>query len=418
MNKNKEYIIVSSIISFILLVCIILLLFNKKTLTYNVTFETNGGTPIETQIVKKGEIVKKPANPEKDGYIFDNWTYLGKIYDFNLKVVSDLNLVAKWTKVDDDVETYNIVFNTDGGSAVSMQIIKKGEMANKPINPIKDGYTFIGWTLDDEIYDFEKIVEKNLELKAKWEKIKESNGNIVNNIGGSNSNNTATSNNQKPSLPQKKTFVITFNTKGGSSISSQKVTEGNKVRKPSNPTRNGYSFIGWFLNGKTYDFNLPVTSNITLEANWTEIKKNNYTVTFNSNGGSYISPQIIVDGNKVSKPTDPIKNGFNFIGWLLNGKIYDFNSAVNENMTLVASWKQKNYKVVANSVDQTATFSKILTIYEDGKVISVKEIQYSDGQFICSGDNLNVNYYAIEGETTLRIVLNDGTVVNAILDIN
>ncbi len=419
MNKNKIFIIVSSIITIIILTIIIVLITNKKPITYSVTFETNGGSLIETQIVKKDDTVQKPLNPVKEGYVFDEWTYLGKTYDFNLKVVSDLKLVAKWTKLDDNIETYNIEFDTDGGSIVSKQIVIKGNKVEKPIDPTKDGYNFVGWILNDEIYDFDSIVEKDLKLKAKWEKIKISNSNTPNNTGnGNNSNSGNNGNNNKPSTPQKKTFTVTFNLNGGIGTSTQTVVEGNKATRPNNPSRNGYNFAGWQLNGKEYDFNTIVTSNITLEAKWVEVKKNNYTVTFNSNGGSGVSSQTVVEGSKVSKPNAPTKSGYNFKGWLLNGKTYDFNSSITGNITLVANWVQKNYKIIANSVDQTATFSKKLTIYEDEKIISVKEIQYIDGQFICSGDNLNVNYYAIQGETNLKIVLNDGTIVIASLVIN
>lgn len=421
MNKNKIFIIVSSIITIIILTIIIVLITNKKPITYSVTFETNGGSLIETQIVKKDDTVQKPLNPVKEGYVFDEWTYLGKTYDFNLKVVSDLQLVAKWTKLDDNVETYNIEFDTDGGSIVSKQIVIKGNKVEKPIDPTKEGYSFVGWTLNDEIYDFDSIVEKDLELKAKWEKIKTPNNNTTNNSGNGNNSNGGSNNNNnnnKPSTPQKKTFTVTFNLNGGIGTSTQTVVEGNKATRPNNPSRNGYNFAGWLLNGKEYDFNSIVTGNITLEAKWVEVKKNNYTVTFNSNGGTAVSSQTVVEGSKVSKPNDPTKSGYNFKGWLLNGKTYDFNSSITGNITLVANWVQKNYKIIANSVDQTATFSKRLTIYEDEKIIPVKEIQYIDGQFICSGDNLNVNYYAIQEETNLKIVLNDGTIVLASLVIN
>lgn len=410
MNKNKIFIIVSSIITIIILTIITVLITNKKPITYSVTFETNGGSLVETQIVKKDDTVQKPLNPVKEGYVFNEWTYLGKTYDFNLNVVSDLKLVAKWTKLDDNIETYNIEFDTDGGSLVSKQIVIKGNKVEKPINPTKEGYNFVGWTLNDEIYDFDSIVEKELELKAKWEKIKVINNNTTNNT--SNGNNSNRGNNNQPSIPQKKTFTITFNLNGGIGVSSQKVIEGNKATKPNNPSRNGYNFAGWLLNGKEYDFNSTVTSNITLEAKWVKLKKNNYTVTFNSNGGSVVSPQIIVEGSNALKPKDPTKSGYNFKSWLLNGKTYDFNSTVTGNITLVANWAQKNYTIVATRVDAYSPDS-ILTVYEDGKKIAVKAIKFSDGTLLCLGTNTTVYTADITGESSFIIVLTDGTQVSA-----
>jgi len=64
-----------------------------------------------------------------------------------------------------------------------------------------------------------------------------------------------------------------------------------------------------------------------------------YTVTFDSNGGTAVSSQTVTKGKTASKPTDPTKEGYTFVEWTLNGAKYDFNTKVNSNITLVASWK-------------------------------------------------------------------------------
>ena len=68
---------------------------------------------------------------------------------------------------------------------------------------------------------------------------------------------------------------------------------------------------------------------------------NYYTVTFDSNGGSAVTAQSIEAGQKATKPTDPTKDGYDFKGWTLSGSAYDFNTAANGNITLVATWEQK-----------------------------------------------------------------------------
>ena len=68
---------------------------------------------------------------------------------------------------------------------------------------------------------------------------------------------------------------------------------------------------------------------------------NYYTVTFDSNGGSAVTAQSIEAGQKATKPADPTKDGYDFKGWTLSGSAYDFNTAVNGNITLVATWEQK-----------------------------------------------------------------------------
>ena len=81
---------------------------------------------------------------------------------------------------------------------------------------------------------------------------------------------------QKEEIKKEKTYTITFDTAGGSKVSSQTVTEKQKASKPAPPTKNGYSFENWYFNDKVYDFNLPVTQNIKLVAKW---KQNEITAT-------------------------------------------------------------------------------------------------------------------------------------------
>lgn len=417
MDKKKILIIVGSIIAIITAIIIALLIDNKKSIAYNISFETNGGSLVESQIVNKGNQVKKPIDPTKEGYMFVEWTYQGKTYDFSLEVTSDLTLTAKWVELEEDVETFIVKFETDGGTTISNQIIEKGNKVAKPIDPVKDGYTFKGWTLNDVIYDFDKVVEENIELKAKWEKVKETNNNSTNN-GGSNNNSGSDNNNTtkptaptNPTTPTVKKYTVTFNSNGGSEVNSQTVIEGGKASKPSNPSRSGFTFAGWTLNGNIYDFNSAVNGNITLVAKWDENVKAQYTVTFNSNGGSEVSSQTITEGSKVSRPSDPTKTGYNFGGWLLNDSTYDFNSSVNSNITLVAKWNQKSYTVKVSSVDQYSP-DRILTVYEDGSQISVSAIKYNDVT-LCSGSNMVVNMYEISGISSVTVVLTNGSSVTA-----
>jgi len=167
--------------------------------------------------------------------------------------------------------------------------------------------------------------------------------------------NTTKPNTTKPSTPNPsqqstKKYTVTFDSNGGSSVDKQTVESGKKAAKPANPTKDGYTFIEWTLNGKTYDFNNTVTSNITLVATWKKVETKpevvKYTVTFNSNGGSAISSQTVVSGVKAVKPANPTKDGYTFVEWTLNGKTYDFNTAVTSNITLVASWKTNVVKAI------------------------------------------------------------------------
>ncbi len=135
-------------------------------------------------------------------------------------------------------------------------------------------------------------------------------------------------------------YEVKFNSNGGTIVEVQKIKKGQTATKPVDPTKDGYVFDNWYLNDAVYDFSSKVTKNITLEAKWINESADAYTVTFDTNGGSEISSVKVTEGNKVTKPTSPTKEGYKFVEWLLNGKAYDFTKEVTEDITLVASWEK------------------------------------------------------------------------------
>ena len=137
------------------------------------------------------------------------------------------------------------------------------------------------------------------------------------------------------------TYTVTFDSAGGSAVTAQTIEAGQKATKPADPTKAGYDFKGWTLNGSAYDFNSAVNGDITLVATWEQqqVVPTVYTVTFDSNGGSAVTAQTIEEGQKATKPADPTKAGYDFKGWTLNGSAYDFNTVVNGDITLVATWE-------------------------------------------------------------------------------
>ena len=140
------------------------------TEVYTVTFDSYGGTPVPpAQEVEYGLPATKPADPTLKGYTFAFW-YLGEdeqnatAYDFNTPVTENITLTAKW-----NINKYTVAFNTDGGTPVPpAQEVEYGLTATEPAAPEKTGYTFDGWYLGDEKYDFSAAVEQNITLTAKW----------------------------------------------------------------------------------------------------------------------------------------------------------------------------------------------------------------------------------------------------------
>ena len=138
---------------------------------YTVTFDSNGGSKVEKQVLKVGKLAKEPKEPTRTGYEFIEWQLKGKKYDFDSKVKKNITLIAKWQKIGEITDLFvTVKFNSDGGSKVEEQTIATGGKVSKPKNPAKEGYTFEGWYDNDKPYDFDKSVTIDLELKAKWQK--------------------------------------------------------------------------------------------------------------------------------------------------------------------------------------------------------------------------------------------------------
>lgn len=409
MNKTQRILIAIMIGCLSIIVLCICFLGIKANKTYTVNFDTNGGTVITSQQIKNKHTVSKPTNPEKEGYEFKEWVLDEKTFDFTEKVTQNITLKAIWEEKKIEVKKYTIIFNTDGGTDIPNQVINENNTVSKPEDPVKQDYNFIGWFYNEVEFDFNTKITSDLELIAHYEKID----------------------------PAKKNYTVNFNSNGGSNVSKQIIEEGKKVTKPKNPTRNGYTFVNWTLNGKEYNFNNVVTKDITLMANWKqneqpkpvdptpkpETPKQTFTVTFNTNGGSSINNQKVIEGNKATKPSDPTKTGYTFVGWTLNGNTYNFDNIITSNITLTAHWKQneqpkpvdppqpKTYTVKVSNVDQYSP-DRILTVYENGVKINVSAIQYN-GVTLCSGNNLVVNMYEISGIASVNVILLDGSSVTA-----
>ncbi len=233
-------------------------------------------------------------------------------------------------------EEYTVTFNAYGGSPTpDEQHVKSGEKAVLPVAPTLKGYTFAFWYLGDDeenatAYDFDTPVTGDITLTAKW------------NINK---------------------YTVTFNSYGGTPVPpAQEVEYGLTATKPDDPTLKGYTFAFWYLgddeqNATAYDFNTPVTENITLTAKW---NINKYTVTFNSYGGTPVPPaQEVEYGLTATEPaTAPTKTGYTFDGWYLGDEKYDFSDAVEQNITLYANWEKNIYTVTyTDGVDGEEVFA-------------------------------------------------------------
>ena len=191
-----------------------------------------------------------------------------------------------------------IVTYKDGDSEYAKQVLPSGTLATRPDAPAATpGYTFGGWNkADGTAWDYasDKVTD-NITLYAKW---------------------------------AANTYTITFDTAGGSEIAPITQEYGTVITAPEAPTREGYTFIGW-------DKEIPTTmpaENMTVTAQW-EI--NQYTITFDTAGGSEIIPITQDYETAITAPADPTREGYTFMGW--DREIPTTMPA--ENITLKARWK-------------------------------------------------------------------------------
>jgi uncharacterized repeat protein (TIGR02543 family) len=143
--------------------------------------------------------------------------------------------------------------------------------------------------------------------------------------------------------------TVSFNTNGGSYIPSQDLIMDETVKRPPDPSKAGFVFSGWYTDNDTFellwDFDVAPDSYMTLHAKWDMSVPvvNIFTVTFDSDGGSEVSPITVESGSIIDKPTDPTKTGYDFIftGWYEQNRkdTFDFNSPITANITLYAKWR-------------------------------------------------------------------------------
>ena len=136
-------------------------------------------------------------------------------------------------------------------------------------------------------------------------------------------------------------YKINFETEGGSSVAAIEIEEGQIPKKPKDPTRDGYVFVGWMLGDELYDFTTTVDGDVTLKAIWKELDpdKKYYIITIDI-GDGVTSSQPVEEGGIPIPPTTPTREGYNFLGWEINGEPYDFTTPVTEDATIVAKWEE------------------------------------------------------------------------------
>ena len=308
---------------------------------YTVTVKPENGEADITITQDYGTPITAPADPTREGYTFIGW-------DREIPTTmpaEDMTVTAQW-----EIYRYTITFDTNGGSEIAPITQDYGTEITAPDNPTRKGYTFKGW--DKEIP--ETMPAENITVTAQWE---------INR------------------------YTITFDTAGGSEIAPITQDYGTNITAPANPTRKGYTFKGW-------DKEIPETmpaENITVKAQW-EI--NQYTIAFDTNGGSEIATITQDYGTEITAPDNPTREGYTFIGWDRDIPV----TMPAENITLKARWKdsEKPTGEIKISENSWKAFLNNITFglfFKDTQTVTITAADNS-------GETVTVEYLLSDKELT------------------
>lgn len=373
-----------TVIGFLLLSFSIAACTGATSITF--TFETNGGNTIENMVVDTQDTSFELPTPVKEGFIFDGWFINEELTDpFNfatLLTATEITVYAKWTS---GIVEYTITFVSNGGSAVAAITLASGAVITAPTQPTKTGFTFGGWYSDVALttsYSFTVMPAENITLYAKWNAV------VIQ-------------------------TTISFVVNGGSAVAQITQNSGTAVVAPTQPTKTGYTFGGWYSDvalTTAYTFNLMPAVNMTLYAKWninsyilqyldnegtilqtTDFEYgaslsgvvpptaskvgysfvewnqdlpvtmpamnllltaryviNQYTITFEENGGSLVADIVQEYMTDVTAPIAPTKAGYTFNGWYSNAlltTVYTFTTMPLDGITLYAKWTATLYTI-------------------------------------------------------------------------
>jgi uncharacterized repeat protein (TIGR02543 family) len=306
--------------------------------SFTISFNSGSGSYVPPVKASYGNFAKKPGDPTLEKYGFAGWyadsTYQ-EAFDFETtEITKNITLYAKWAQTQ-----ATITFNSRQGSAVQPESVDIGQCIEAPVPPARQGYEFEYWCTDSIVsnqFNFSTPVTGDITLYARWKTV----------------------------------YAIIFNSNGGSAVLAQTVGVGGKAIYPIIPERENFLFGIWcsdYTLNTEYDFDFTVNRNITLYAKWTRISNN---VTFDSNGGSAVSAQVVNIGGHAAAPPNPTKEGHAFQRWCSDAGLtqeFLFNSVqVNYPTTLYARWIMDVYTVQfegnggTNTPNQSVSFQELV----------------------------------------------------------
>lgn len=311
-----------------------------------VTFETNGGSTIDPITQEYGTVLVAPEDPEREHYTFAGWysdEELQSEYVFGTMPDVDFTLYAKWTAVE-----YNITYVLNGGENGENPEVYTVESAFELAEATKTGHTFVAWYTQP---DFTGAPVSAISAGTHGDMILYANYSI-------------------------NSYTISFDSAGGSSVTSITQDYDTAVSAPADPSKTGYSFNGWLTeDGEIFVFDRIPAYDVQLTADWKLIK---YTINYNLSGGvnNASNPAYYTIEDSTIVLAEPTRRGYEFVGWF---KDSDYSQAITEIsagsygvIDVEAKWEiivytitYENVEGLANpnptgyTVEQTVTFEEV-----------------------------------------------------------
>ena len=286
---------------------------------YTITFNEEGGSACNPKTITKESGGKwgTLCAPTKTGYAFKGWRTgqngEGTKVTNNTVVDKNLNVYAHWNPY------YTLTYDSNGGSTCENATVtqEKGEEWGTLCKPTRAGYTFAGWKNGSTTVDASSKATADITVKAEWTKAK---------------------------------YTLTYDSNGGSTCSPGTVTKTYNEAWGTlcAPTRKGYTFAGWKDGTTTITETSKATASITVKAQWT---KNNYTLTYNSDGGSTCNPGTITKSYNEAWGTlcEPTRTGYTFGGWKNGTTSITATSKATASITVTAQWTKNTYTLKYDS---------------------------------------------------------------------
>ncbi len=204
----------------------------------------------------------------------------------------------------------------------------------------------------------------------------------------------------------------------GQKLQASVVQKNDKVHLPKAPKKKGYTFVGWYVDGKEFDEDTLITKDLKLEAKYI---KNEYTITFDGGNGT-LNKIDVKYKDQVKAPSNPTRENYVFSGWYLGSDEFDFNTKITSDLTLTAKWtrivasyrvehflmgKDGNYSDNPNEVETLkanagSTVNPKTKVYKGYTAPSVKKVA------INSNGTTTVKYYYSINKYTLTVIGDKG----------